>query len=71
VRTNQIQGNAQHGLSNENAIGVAFVGGAPAGQNPLPMAASKNLVNELKAKYNIAPEKIVAMASWTQVGSRV
>ena len=30
VRTNHIMGNKEHGLSNENAIGVAFVGGAPA-----------------------------------------
>ena len=64
VRTNHIMGNKEHGLSNENAIGVAFVGGAPAGKNPLPMtpeqmAAGKALVDQLKAKYNIDPSKIV------------
>jgi N-acetylmuramoyl-L-alanine amidase len=65
VRTNHIMGNSQYGLNNENAIGVSFIGGAPAGQNPLPMtpeqqAAGVALVNQLKAKYNIDPSKIVS-----------
>lgn len=65
VRTNHIMGNSQYGLNNENAIGVSFIGGAPAGKNPLPMtpeqqAAGIALVNQLKAKYNIDPSKIVS-----------
>ena len=41
------------------------IGGAPAGKNPLPMtpeqqAAGIALVNQLKAKYNIDPSKIVS-----------
>ena len=65
VRTNHIQGSAATGLNNENAIGVSFIGGAPAGKNPLPMtpeqqAAGIALVNQLKAKYNIDPSKIVS-----------
>ena len=65
VRTNHIQGSAATGLNNENAIGVSFIGGAPAGKNPLPMtpeqqAAGVALVNQLKAKYNIDPSKIVS-----------
>jgi N-acetyl-anhydromuramyl-L-alanine amidase AmpD len=65
VRTNHIMPNSQYGLNNSNAIGISFIGGAPAGENPLPMtpeqmAAGKALVDQLKAKYNIDPKMIVS-----------
>jgi hypothetical protein len=58
VRTNHILPNSQYGLNNSNALGVSFIGGAPAGKDPLPLTPGQinsgtQLVNNLKQQYGI------------------